>query len=47
MAASREDIESWFDRGVTDNRKYMIVKCDTFDYEDYPSYCDTDTECLF
>jgi CO dehydrogenase nickel-insertion accessory protein CooC1 len=28
----------WFDRGVEEGADYMIVVCDTFDYEDYPVY---------
>lgn len=38
MAASREDISGWFDRGVRDGATHMIVVCDTFDWDDYPVY---------
>lgn len=38
MAASREDISSWFDRGVAQGSSHMIVICDTYDWEDYPMY---------
>ncbi len=38
MAATRSDISGWFDRGVAEGYKIMIVWCDTFDYEDYPVY---------
>jgi len=38
MAATKADIEGWFDRGVKEGYKYMLVICDTFDYDDYPSY---------
>lgn len=49
MATTRADIESWFggeyynfhlslERGKT-KPEYMIVVCDTFDYDDYPVYC--------
>jgi hypothetical protein len=41
MAVKRERIEEWFDKGIADGRKYMIVLCDTFDWEDYPEYFDT------
>lgn len=41
MAASREDIASWFDRGAASGARYMIVLCDTYDYDDYPVYCTT------
>ena len=38
MAATREDIQAWFERGVVRKEVYMVVLCDTFDWEDYPSY---------
>ncbi len=38
MAASREDIAKWFDRGVAEGKSHMAVVCDTFDWEDYPVY---------
>jgi hypothetical protein len=38
MAATREDISLWFDHGVTFNSKYMVIICDTYDWEDYPAY---------
>jgi hypothetical protein len=38
MAASRNDIKRWFERGVQQNATHMIVVCDTFDHEDYPVY---------
>ena len=41
MAASREDIEGWFKRGVAEGMAYMLVICDSFDYSYYPSYFDT------
>lgn len=41
MAATKEDIEGWFKRGVSAGKAYMIVICDTFDYSDYPTYFDT------
>jgi len=43
---TQQDIRRWFAQGVADNRTYMLVICDAFDYEDYPVYCDTDAECL-
>lgn len=39
MAATREDISSWFDRGRDAGARYMIVLCDTYDHDDYPVYC--------
>lgn len=39
MAATREDIREWFQRGVEiPGRTHMIVVCDTWDYEDFPVY---------
>lgn len=40
------EIEQWFDKGVASGHKYMIVVVDTYDWEDYPVYCETDRECL-
>jgi hypothetical protein len=39
-------IEDWFDRGVEQGAAYMIVKTDTFDWEDYPVYAADGRECL-
>ena len=33
-------IKEWFDNGVGDNQRWMVIICDTFDYEDFPSYFD-------
>lgn len=41
MAITLEGFNKWVSRGKTDGRKYMISVCDTFDYDDYPVYCDT------
>ena len=38
MAATREDIERWFNEGVTQNATHMVIVCDTYDWEDYPFY---------
>lgn len=38
MAASRMDIERWFDTAVDEGATHMIVVCDTFEMEDYPVY---------
>lgn len=35
-------LRGWFDRGVERKARYMIVVCDTFNYEDYPVYCAAD-----
>jgi hypothetical protein len=38
MAATKEDISNWFDKGIQNNATHMIVVCDTYDYDDYPVY---------
>ncbi len=35
---TKAEIEVWFDRGVTQEASYMLVICDTFDWDDYPVY---------
>lgn len=44
MAASRQDIERWFENGVALGAGYMLVICDTFDHSDYPVYCATEDD---
>jgi hypothetical protein len=38
MTASVAEISGWYDRGVKEGAAYMIVWCDTYDWEDYPAY---------
>ena len=38
MTASLKDIIRWFENGLKIKAAYMIVVCDSFDYEDYPHY---------
>lgn len=38
MSTSREELAAWFDEGIRQGATHMVVKCDTFDYEDYPVY---------
>ena len=38
MAATRQDIQRWFEEGVEKGATHMIVICDTYDWEDYPVY---------
>lgn len=42
MGTTREEIATWFDRGVDEGNAWMVVICDTFDHEDYPSYHTTE-----
>lgn len=41
---TKSEISQWFDRGVAQGAKFMIVLCDTFDYDDYPSYHSTQSD---
>lgn len=43
---TREEISAWFDRGLAQGARHMLVICDTFDHDDYPVYTKTDEECL-
>lgn len=47
-AATFKDIEGWFDRGVKQGARWMLVICDTFDHGDYPSFFTRDEkpECI-
>jgi len=31
-------IKEWFDEGVEDKQRWMVIICDTFDHDDYPVY---------
>lgn len=35
---SRAEISQWFDDGVAKGATHMIVACDCYSWEDYPSY---------
>lgn len=38
MGTTRSVIGDWYDQGVAKGSAYMVVWCDTFDYEDYPAF---------
>jgi hypothetical protein len=38
MSATRQDIDRWFEAGLSSGATHMIVVCDTYDYENYPVY---------
>ncbi len=38
--SSREDISGWFDRALKNKNAFLIVVCDSFDYDDYPVFVD-------
>lgn len=44
MAATRGEISAWFDYGFTAGWRFMVVVCDTFDYDDYPKYFTDEAE---
>lgn len=46
MAATQNDIRRWLNEAKNKDAKYLIVVCDTWDYEDYPVYCMDSEECL-
>lgn len=45
MSTSFKEIKEWFNEGKKKGYKYMTVKCDTFDYEDYPVYSYSFPDC--
>lgn len=38
MAATKQDIKSWLYEGLEKSAKYIIIVCDTYDWEDYPVF---------
>ncbi len=38
MSTSKSRIQEWFERGVAQKKRYMIVVYDSFDHEDYPVF---------
>ncbi len=46
MAATRDEIMSWLSCARKKNKGFLIVVCDTFEYDDYPVYCIDEKECL-
>jgi hypothetical protein len=41
MSTTARELSEWFDEGVKQGAAYMVVICDTFDWDDYPSYFKT------
>lgn len=41
---TREDLEEFIELWEESGSRYMVIICDTFDYEDYPVFCDAE-EC--
>ncbi len=42
MAASIQDLRNWFRHGAASGHKYMVVLCDTYDWEDYARYANSE-----
>jgi hypothetical protein len=40
MAATRDDVNRWIATANAHGSKFILSVCDTFDYEDYPVYCE-------
>lgn len=38
MAATREDIRGWIERGQKQGATHLIVVCDTWDWDDFPVF---------
>lgn len=38
MTTEKSDIDAWFEKGIVSGNRWMIVVCDTYDYEDYPVF---------
>lgn len=41
MAARKSTLREWFEKGVERGKTHMVVFCDTFDFEDFPVYCES------
>lgn len=41
---TKEEISGWFDRGIREGATHLVVVCDTFDWDDYPVFCNNDDE---
>jgi len=37
-------IRDWYDEGLAQGASVMLVACDTWDWEDYPVYCDSEED---
>lgn len=44
MAATRQDVDKWIAKAKEDKMKFIISVCDTWDYDDYPVYCQDEKE---
>ena len=40
MTATREEVDGWISTARKNGDEYIISVCDTFDWEDYPIFCE-------
>jgi len=38
MPATKNNLIKWFQIGVKNNQSYMIIECDTYNFDDFPIY---------
>ena len=38
MATTKQDIVNWLERGKEEGARWVVIICDTYDYDDYPVY---------
>jgi hypothetical protein len=46
MAASREEVDRWIQWAIAHKCEFIISVCDTFDWDDYPVYCEDKNELI-
>jgi hypothetical protein len=46
MAASRQDVDRWIQVARENGHEFILSVCDTFDYDDYPVYCENREELM-
>jgi hypothetical protein len=44
MSTTVDTLRDWFNTGLQQGATHMVIKCDTFDYEDYPVYVSRGTD---
>jgi hypothetical protein len=46
MAANRQDVNGWIQRAINNKCQYIISVCDTYDWDDYPVFCENKEQVL-
>lgn len=44
MASTRLDVDRWIKSAKEQGKKFIISVCDTFEYDDYPVFCENEKE---